>query len=197
MARNGGGEHGGAAFTRRAAENVYGQYVLGDFRPGDLLDTARLLARRALLQPRAAANAGLGFLGELRKVAAGTSGLAPETGDRRFADEAWQRNAWLMRLLKAYLALCRSLKDYAKASGLDAKQSERAEFLMTQLGDAIAPTNFLFTNPVALRRARATRGASLMRGARNFAGDVARGRPIPAQVDERSEERRVGKECRL
>ncbi len=169
----------------RTADNVLGQYVLGDFRPGDLLDTAAMLARRALRQPAAVARAGLGFLGELRRIADGTSELAPESGDRRFTDKAWQDSGFHARLLKAYLALCRSLQDYAQRSGLDAKQAERAGFLMAQIGDALAPTNFILSNPAALRQARATRGRSLWQGARNFAGDVARRRPVPSQVDER------------
>ena len=54
---------------------------------------------------------------------------------------------------------------------------------MSQIADAIAPTNFLLGNPVALRTARQSRGLSLLKGARNLAGDVVKRRPIPAQVD--------------
>ncbi|MGQ0620072.1 MAG: alpha/beta fold hydrolase [Panacagrimonas sp.] len=167
-------------------DNVFGQYVLGDFRPSDLLDTAGALAQRAALQPGAVARAAFDFVAEARRIAAGQSELVPEPGDRRFADAAWQENPRFRGLLKGYLALCRSLQSYAQSSGLDPKQAERAQFLMTQIGDALAPTNFLPGNPAALRRARETRGASLWRGVKNFAKDVAARRPIPAQVDERA-----------
>jgi len=58
-----------------------------------LFDTARVLTVQAIRQPFALAKASLGFLGELGKLAAGESKLAPEAGDRRFADPAWREHA--------------------------------------------------------------------------------------------------------
>jgi len=167
-----------------AVDNVFGQYVLGDFRPSDLIDIAGTLARQAARQPRAVVDAGVGFAKGLAKVLRGQSERAPAAGDRRFADPAWKESRVYGGVLQGYLELCDALQRYARQSGLDPKQAERAEFLMTQIGDAIAPTNFLPTNPAALRRARETRGASLLAGLKNFADDVAKRRPIPAQVDE-------------
>jgi polyhydroxyalkanoate synthase len=46
---------------------------------------------------------------------------------------------------------------------------------MQMLTDAFAPSNFLLSNPVALREAMATQGESLVRGAENFAQDLQRG----------------------
>lgn len=165
------------------AENVFGQYVLGDFRPSDLIDTAGVLARQAARHPVAAFKAGHGFLAELRKVLIQQSDLAPEPGDRRFVDKAWQESRFYSGVLQGYLAMTRALRTYAQESGLDSRQAERAQFLMTQIGDALAPTNFLPTNPVALRKAIETRGRSLLAGARNFADDVRHRRPVPSQVD--------------
>ncbi|HEY8011792.1 MAG TPA: alpha/beta fold hydrolase [Rudaea sp.] len=175
-----------ADFIERTVDNVLGQNVLGDFRPGDLFDTAGLLARQASQQPLALAKASLGFFGELGKLASGESSLAPEPGDRRFTDPAWQESKFHSGLLQSYLALRQSMTRYAKNSSLDERQAERAQFLLSQVGDALAPSNFLFGNPVALRKVKETRGLSLVRGAKNLIGDVLKKRPIPSQVDEKA-----------
>ena len=51
------------------------------------------------------------------------------------------------------------------------------------LVDALAPTNFLPTNPAALQRAFDTAGGSLIKGARAFVGDVINNGGKPRQVD--------------
>ena len=50
--------------------------------------------------------------------------------------------------------------------------------------DALAPTNFLPTNPAALKRAFDTAGMSLAKGARNFADDLVNNEGRPRQVDD-------------
>ena len=49
--------------------------------------------------------------------------------------------------------------------------------------DAVAPSNFLLTNPTALKRAFDTAGVSLLKGARNFTSDLLKNRGMPSQVD--------------
>lgn len=170
--------------VERAADSVLGQNAVADFRPADLLDTARMLAAQAVRQPFALAKASLGFFGDLAKVAAGESRLTPEAGDRRFADPAWRDNAYYSGLLQTHLALRQSLARYATTAGLGEAETERALFLLAQVSDALAPSNFLLGNPTALRQARETYGLSLVRGARNLLGDALKRRPIPAQVDD-------------
>ena len=51
----------------------------------------------------------------------------------------------------------------------------RVEFFMKLLTDAFSPTNFLASNPTAMREIMATGGESLVRGMENFAADLARG----------------------
>ena len=162
---------------------MLGQQLMGDFRPSDLVDTAGSVVRGAIMQPGAVARSWLGFVSELGLLAAGEDRLEPEPGDRRFKDEAWSDSAVYSSVLQSYLAFCRSLERYAERASDDPRQSERIRFLMSQIADAIAPTNFLLGNPVALRTAVQSRGLSLLKGARNLAGDVIKRRPIPAQVD--------------
>jgi polyhydroxyalkanoate synthase len=171
------------AEDERTIDNVLGQQVMGDFRPSDLVDTAGTVVRGAIMQPGAVARSSLGFLAELGLLVAGEDHLEPEPGDRRFKDEAWSDSAVYSSVLQGYLALCRSLEHYAERASDDPRQSERIRFLMSQIADAVAPTNFLLGNPVALRTAVQSRGVSLLKGARNLAGDVVKRRPIPAQVD--------------
>ena len=63
----------------------------------------------------------------------------------------------------------------------DAKAELAAGFLL----DALAPTNFLLTNPAALKRALETGGASVAAGAGNFADDLLNNGGRPRQVDTR------------
>lgn len=184
MSAKRGKSRGAGAPQEPSVDNVFGQYVLGDFRPSDLIEVAGELAKQARRQPGAVINAGLGFLKGIRSVVTGQSTQAPDPSDRRFADPAWRDSKVFSGVLQGYLELRDALQRYAKESGLNANQVERAEFLMTQISDALAPTNFLPTNPAALRRARETRGASLWAGLKMFVDDVAKGRPIPSQVDE-------------
>jgi polyhydroxyalkanoate synthase len=173
-----------SGFIERVVDNALGQNLLGDFRPADLFGTAGDLLRSSAMRPLALVKASLGFFGELGRLAAGETRLTPEPGDRRFNDPAWQENPLYSGLLQAYLALRQSLARYAKNASRDERQVERTQFLLAQLGDALAPSNFLLGNPAALRRARESRGLSLVRGAKNLLGDIAKRRPIPSQVDE-------------
>ncbi len=169
-----------------AAEKLSGQFALGrqgDFLPGDLIDTAKKVAGQARRKPTAVLRAGAGFAGELLRIAGGESTLAIDAGDKRFADPAWQQSWFYRGWVKGWLALGQSLQQYARQSGLSAKESERAAFLMTQVTEALAPSNNLL-NPVALRKAIDTGGSSLRRGLANLLGDLAAGRSLPSQSND-------------
>jgi polyhydroxyalkanoate synthase len=170
-----------------SSERLSGQFALGrynEFLPRDLIGTARTVLQQARRKPAAVLRATAGFASDLLKIAGGESTLAPEPGDRRFTDPAWQQS-WIHRgLLKSYLAFGRALQQFASNSGLDAKESERASFLMMQITEALAPTNFLLGNPVALRKVIDTGGGSLRRGGANLLGDLAAGRRLPAQSND-------------
>lgn len=166
-------------------ESVNGQNTLGTFRPRDLVKTAGAVAFNAARHPVAVVRTSLGFLGDLGKAFSGGAQRAPEPGDKRFADPAWTENKLYRILLQGYLAGFDSLKSYAATAGLEAKEAERAGFLLSQVGNAFAPTNFLAGNPAALKRVIDTGGKSLVRGVSNLLDDISKGRPLPAQVDER------------
>jgi polyhydroxyalkanoate synthase len=109
--------------------------------------------------------------------------LAPSPRDRRFADPAWERNPWFFAQRQAYLAWSHLVHDLVDAARLDPLTAQKAAFAAGFVVDAAAPTNFLLTNPAALRRAFETGGVSVLRGLRNFFQDQLTNNGRPRQVD--------------
>jgi polyhydroxyalkanoate synthase len=104
--------------------------------------------------------------------------------DRRFADPAWSGNPFFLALLQGYLAAGQLGADLRNAgrSG-DSVTDAKAELAANFVFDALAPTNFLPTNPAAIKRAFETGGLSIALGARNFVADVLTNGGMPRQVD--------------
>jgi polyhydroxyalkanoate synthase len=103
--------------------------------------------------------------------------------DRRFADPAWTGNPLFHGVRLSYLAACRAARDMVAAADLDDDTARKAAMATELMLDALAPTNFLPTNPAALKRAFDTAGLSLARGARNFVDDLVNNEGRPRQVD--------------
>ncbi len=96
--------------------------------------------------------------------------------DPRFSDREWQENPVLRPLKQAYLLAVRSYLDMVEALSLPPAEKRKLRFYVRYLLDALAPTNFLLTNPEAIRRAVETGGESLLKGLENLAGDLRQGR---------------------
>ena len=109
--------------------------------------------------------------------------LAPDARDKRFQDATWQRHPMFYGLQQWYLAWGRYLHDLVDAAGLEPAVTEKAHVATELLVDAMSPTNFLWSNPAALRRAAETRGLSVLAGLRNFFHDLAYNGGKPSQVD--------------
>ena len=105
--------------------------------------------------------------------------------DRRFADPAWTDNPAFFAIRQAHLATSRLVDDVLAAGAGNATDDAKAALATGFLLDALAPTNFLFTNPAALKRALETAGASLAAGAGHFADDMLNNGGRPRQVDAR------------
>ncbi len=100
----------------------------------------------------------------------------PQKGDKRFLDADWSENPVFDVMKQSYLLTSDWLQSLVGGvEGVDALTRRRVEFFMKLLTDAFAPTNFLASNPSALREVMATGGESLVRGMENFAADLARG----------------------
>lgn len=102
--------------------------------------------------------------------------VSPLPGDRRFKAAAWREQPYFALLKQGYLLYAEYLRELAHDALLSPVDRRRLEFATRQYLDAVAPTNFLATNPDALARALATEGASLVQGLNNLAADVQKGR---------------------
>ena len=143
--------------------------------PGALIEAATRYAG-GIVEAAAATGA--------RALGADTPGpISPAPKDRRFTDPAWTENPAFFMLLQGYLLWARLVNDLVKSAGLDDLDGEKAGFTAELLIDALAPTNFLATNPAAQKRFLETGGMSLVRGVRNFLDDVATNGGLPRQVD--------------
>ncbi len=102
--------------------------------------------------------------------------IPPEPGDRRFVDAAWREMPVFDVLRQAYQLTARRMRAlYAELPGLDAGARRKLDFYLRLYLNAIAPSNFLATNPVALREAVETGGHSLLRGLARLLEDLERG----------------------
>jgi polyhydroxyalkanoate synthase len=97
-------------------------------------------------------------------------------GDKRFNDPDWSANPMFDIVKKSYLISSNWLAELVSSvEGVDPLTKRRVEFFTRMLTDAFSPSNFLMSNPVALREAVETRGESILRGVENFASDLERG----------------------
>lgn len=100
--------------------------------------------------------------------------LAPtEKGDNRFADPEWRDNPLFDYLRQSYLMTSRAiLGSVEDADGIDEKTRQRLRFFARQAINAMAPSNFLATNPELLRLTAETGGQNLVRGFEQFLQDL-------------------------
>ena len=86
---------------------------------------------------------------------------------------------------QGYLASAQTLDRIVAAmgDGRNETKAQQAQFAAAIVSSAAAPTNFLMTNPAALKRAFETGGMSLARGARNFVHDVRHNGGMPSMTE--------------
>ncbi len=102
--------------------------------------------------------------------------IAPHADDARFADPVWTESPVWDLTKEWYLACTHHMQDMLyDTPGLAGKERRRAAFWWRKWLNAVAPTNFLWSNPVALRKALETRGESLVQGFRNCLDDMQAG----------------------
>ena len=102
--------------------------------------------------------------------------VAPSAGDKRFNDPDWASNPMFDMMKQSYLLSSNWLNSLvAEVDGVDPATKRRVEFFTKMLTDAFSPSNFLMSNPAALREVVKTQGESLVQGMKNFAADLERG----------------------
>jgi polyhydroxyalkanoate synthase len=96
--------------------------------------------------------------------------------DRRFAAPQWRALPLFDLIRQSYqLVSEHMLRSVEAIGGLDDKQREQLRFATRSFVDAMSPTNFAATNPLALEKIVATRGESLLKGLQNLLADLDRG----------------------
>jgi polyhydroxyalkanoate synthase subunit PhaC len=167
--------------------------LIAQLDPADFGGSLLSVIARAARRPAEVAAAGLQFgttLARIGPVATSRwlgSEVAPpvpfDARDRRFADPAWESNPGYFAMRQAYLAARQLSEDLLAAGRGDPLADQKAQLAAGLSFDALAPTNFLVTNPAAIKKAFETGGASLLAGARNLLDDLAYNGGRPRQVD--------------
>ncbi|RED53419.1 PHA/PHB synthase family protein [Aestuariispira insulae] len=102
--------------------------------------------------------------------------IAPDQGDKRFKDDEWSESTLFDYIKQSYLLTSRWLQETVnEVEGLDDHTARKVDFYTRQFADALAPTNFLMTNPAALRETLDSKGDNLVQGLENLLGDLERG----------------------
>jgi len=97
--------------------------------------------------------------------------------DKRFADKDWSENAFFDIMKKSYLHSANWINNLIEnVDGVDDLTKRKTSFMTSQIVNAFSPSNFLMTNPVALREMINTKGESLIRGIDNLSRDLKRGK---------------------
>ena len=99
----------------------------------------------------------------------------PSPKDKRFADPEWSSNQFFDFLKQAYLLTVAWANHLVADAELDPTTQQKADFYVRQIVNAVAPSNFVLTNPELLRETLASNGENLARGMHMLAEDIAAG----------------------
>ncbi|HLI22145.1 MAG TPA: alpha/beta fold hydrolase, partial [Stellaceae bacterium] len=103
--------------------------------------------------------------------------VEPAAGDRRFKDAAWHESTLFDYIKQSYLLTARWLQSTVKqVDGLDDKTARKIDFYTRQFVDAMAPSNFVMTNPEVLRATIDSGGENLVNGLKHVLEDLDRGK---------------------
>ena len=103
--------------------------------------------------------------------------IQPSKGDRRFRSEDWQENPVFDFIKQSYLLAAQTVQTAMHdVDGLDEQTARKVDFYTKQFLDAVAPTNFVMTNPDVLKATVETGGDNLVHGMENLLDDIEKGK---------------------
>jgi polyhydroxyalkanoate synthase subunit PhaC len=106
-----------------------------------------------------------------------TAVIEPAAEDRRFKDAAWSDNHLFDFIKQSYLLSARWMQSTVRqVDGLDDRTAKKVDFYTRQFVDALAPSNFVMTNPEVLRATVESGGENLVKGLEHLLEDLERGR---------------------
>jgi polyhydroxyalkanoate synthase len=170
-------------FADRATGGMSGLNPFVGLRLCDILATAQQIGAQAMRHPTLVLEQEAALARDLVSIFSGNAASTPPQGDKRFADAAWRDNSVYRSTLQGYLALRNALTGLVDRSALDEKSKERAQFVLSLVTDAMAPTNTLLGNPAAIKKVVESGGVSLVAGLKNILMDTLTNQGMPAQVD--------------
>jgi polyhydroxyalkanoate synthase len=97
-------------------------------------------------------------------------------GDKRFSAPEWDALPMFRYFRDSYLLTSKMMMQAVEGADLDPETKQRMRFFMRQYLDAAAPSNYLLTNPEALKAAMESRGETLQEGMKNLLADMEKGR---------------------
>src|SRR5258708_40173544 len=112
-----------------ASRNTLALNPLVGMRGQGLVDSAGVLFKAIVNEPKVAVEQWLSFLGELGSIVGGKSERMPKTGDKRFSDPAWKESELHSGLLKAYLAWGEARSGLVDKTGLHHVRQARAPLI--------------------------------------------------------------------
>src|SRR5258706_2746016 len=102
-------------------------------------------------------------------------GNSEEAADKRFSGPEWNEQPMFRYFRDSYLLTSKMMMEAVEKANLDAPTQQRMRFFMRQYLDAAAPSNYLLTNPEALKAAMESRGETLQEGLKNLLADLEKG----------------------
>ncbi len=120
---------------------------------------------------------------DLARIALGRSEIEASPKDKRFADPAWTGNPLLRRAMQAHIAAARAAVGLVDDADLDWQDDERIRFSLTNLVDALAPSNVPPLNPLMWKAVIDTGGKNVIGGTRRLISDLTSPPRVPSMVD--------------
>ncbi|MBV8657967.1 MAG: class I poly(R)-hydroxyalkanoic acid synthase [Burkholderiales bacterium] len=106
--------------------------------------------------------------------------------DKRFKDDLWSQSPIFGLIKQFYLLAAEHIQEgVSRVGGLDEPTARKVAFYTRQFVDAMSPSNFLATNPAALKATLDSGGENLVTGFRHMIEDMERnnGRIMPRMTD--------------
>ncbi len=101
---------------------------------------------------------------------------AKPVGDKRFSAPEWSELPLFRYYRDSYLLTSKMMMQAVEEADMDAATKRRMRFFMRQYLDAAAPSNYLATNPEAIKAALESGGKTIEEGMKNLLADMEKGR---------------------